>query len=111
MVEPLGIVLTGGAWYLVAQSEGHTRTFCITRISRLDVLERRFTYPKAFDLAAYWSESSRQYKEGLHPNRAEVGRDRRPAGRDRWQRSTGSLIAAGEVAVSSNINALARCCG
>lgn len=71
-VEPLGIVLKGGVWYLVAQGEGAARTYRISRIGALDVLDERFDYPKAFDLEAYWTESTRRYEEGLHPNRAEI---------------------------------------
>jgi predicted DNA-binding transcriptional regulator YafY len=71
-VEPLGIVLKGSAWYLVAQSESGIRTYRISRISGLEVLDRRFAFPDAFDLAAYWAESTRRYEEGLHPNRAEI---------------------------------------
>jgi predicted DNA-binding transcriptional regulator YafY len=71
-VEPLGIVLKGGAWYLVARSGGGMRTYRISRILDLDVLDGRFEYPEAFDLDAYWTESTRRYEAGLHPNRAEL---------------------------------------
>lgn len=71
-VEPLGIVLKGGVWYLVAQAGGSTRTYRISRIRELDVLDDRFEYPKAFDLEAYWTESTRRYEAGLHPNQAEI---------------------------------------
>ncbi|HEV7278273.1 MAG TPA: YafY family protein [Devosiaceae bacterium] len=71
-VEPLGVVLKGGVWYLVAQDEGGARTYRISRIRTLKVLENRFDYPKAFDLEAYWTESARRYEAGLHPNRAEI---------------------------------------
>jgi predicted DNA-binding transcriptional regulator YafY len=71
-VEPLGIVLKGGAWYLVAQADAAARTYRISRIKELEVLDERFEYPKAFDLDAYWTESIRSYEAGLHPNRAEI---------------------------------------
>jgi predicted DNA-binding transcriptional regulator YafY len=71
-VEPLGIVLKGGAWYLVAQMDGIARTYRISRIRELEVLDERFEYPEAFDLEAYWTESIRHYEAELHPNRAEI---------------------------------------
>jgi predicted DNA-binding transcriptional regulator YafY len=71
-VEPLGIVLKGGAWYLVAQIDKAARTFRISRIGEMEVLDERFEYPKAFDLEAYWAESIRRYEVDLHPNRAEI---------------------------------------
>lgn len=71
-VEPLGIVLKGGAWYLVAQVDYEVRTFRISRIGQMEVLDERFEYPKAFDLEAYWAESIRRYEVDLHPNRAKI---------------------------------------
>ncbi|WEZ84089.1 YafY family protein [Rhizobium sp. 32-5/1] len=71
-VEPLGIVLKGGAWYLVAQIDNEARTFRISRIGEMAVLDEQFDYPKAFDLEAYWTESIRLYEIDLHPNRAEI---------------------------------------
>lgn len=71
-VEPLGIVLKGGAWYLVAQVHDEIRTFRVSRISQMTVLDERFEYPNSFDLEGYWTESIRQYEVDLHPNRAEI---------------------------------------
>ncbi len=71
-VEPLGVVLKGGAWYVVAQAEGGARTYRISRIQELEVLAERFDYPEAFDIESYWAESTQRYEAGLHPNRAEI---------------------------------------
>ena len=71
-VEPLGVVLKGGAWYLVAQIRDDVRSFRISRIGEMTVLDKRFDYPSAFNLEAHWIESIRRYEEDLHPNRAEV---------------------------------------
>ncbi|MEO3434490.1 YafY family protein [Inquilinus sp. CAU 1745] len=71
-VEPLGIVLKGGAWYLVAQDNGAARTYRVSRIGELEVLDERFEYPAAFDLQAYWTESIRRYESEIHPNLAEI---------------------------------------
>jgi predicted DNA-binding transcriptional regulator YafY len=71
-VEPLGVVLKGGAWYLIARAKAEIRTFRISRISQLTVLDNRFDYPDGFDLPAYWGESTRRYEDGLHPNQAEI---------------------------------------
>lgn len=71
-VEPLGIVLKGGAWYLVAHVDGEVRSFRVSRITEMAVLDERFEYPSAFDLEAHWTESIRRYEVDLHPNKAEV---------------------------------------
>lgn len=71
-VEPLGIVLKGGVWYLVAQVRDDVRTFRVSRIGEMTVLDERFEYPTDFDLEVHWTESIRHYEADLHPNRAEI---------------------------------------
>lgn len=71
-VEPLGIVLKAGAWYLVGRVDGDVRTYRITRILALHRLEDRFQRPAAFDLAAYWRQATQRLEAELHPNEAIV---------------------------------------
>ena len=71
-VEPLGIVLKGGAWYLVGQVENSVRTYRISRILELEVLDEPFSRPDPFDLEAYWTESTRRLDAELHPNEARL---------------------------------------
>jgi predicted DNA-binding transcriptional regulator YafY len=71
-VEPLGIVLKGGAWYLVAQVEASVRTYRIARVLGLEVLEEPFVRPTAFDLERHWSESVRRLDAELYPNTATI---------------------------------------
>ena len=82
-VEPLGIVLKGGAWYLVGQVGGDARTYRISRITEMEVEDGRFPYPETFDLEAYWTESLRRYEVDLHPNAAEIRLS--PQGLDRME--------------------------
>jgi predicted DNA-binding transcriptional regulator YafY len=60
-LEPLGLVLKGGVWYLVATSKGEPRTF---RVSRVEAVEpgERFERPPDFDLAAFWRESTARFE-------------------------------------------------
>jgi predicted DNA-binding transcriptional regulator YafY len=71
-VEPLGIVLKGGAWYLVGQVEASVRTYRISRILRLEVLDERFARPEPFDLETYWSDSVRRLDAEMHPHEVSV---------------------------------------
>ncbi|HZF42271.1 MAG TPA: YafY family protein [Sphingomonadaceae bacterium] len=71
-VEPLGIVLKGGAWYLVGRVEASVRTYRISRILDLEVLDEQFVQPGPFDLEAYWSENIRRLEAELHPHQATV---------------------------------------
>jgi predicted DNA-binding transcriptional regulator YafY len=72
IVEPLGLVLKGGAWYLVGRVDGDARTYRISRILDLAVLDQRFYRPKVFDLAAYWQASTQRLEAELHQNVATI---------------------------------------
>jgi predicted DNA-binding transcriptional regulator YafY len=62
VTEPLGLVLKGGVWYLVARTDEQIRTYRVSRVARADPLEDRFERPENFDLASYWEESSAAYE-------------------------------------------------
>lgn len=64
-VDPLGLVAKGRAWYLVALTPGGFRTYRVSRIESATVLDTPSERPPDFDLAAYWTSSTRQFREGL----------------------------------------------
>ncbi|QWG20305.1 YafY family transcriptional regulator [Bradyrhizobium sediminis] len=72
LVEPLGIVLKSGTWYLVGQIEGRARTYRIARILELTVLDEAFERPDRFDLSGYWRESTERLEAELHPVTARL---------------------------------------
>jgi predicted DNA-binding transcriptional regulator YafY len=57
-VAPLGIVLKSGAWYLVGSVDAGIRTYRVSRVRELTILNDAFERPSDFDLAAYWSDST-----------------------------------------------------
>lgn len=61
-IDPLGLVLKGGVWYLVARTDGGIRTYRIARVDGVRPATDRFERPDGFDLAAYWAESSAAYE-------------------------------------------------
>ena len=66
-VEPLGLVLKAGVWYLVARTPGREDPH-VYRVSRIDAalpLEERFDRPSEFDLAAYWSGWASAFESSL----------------------------------------------
>ncbi|HJW41877.1 MAG TPA: WYL domain-containing protein, partial [Rhizomicrobium sp.] len=69
---PLGIVLKGGVWYLVAQSGNSVRTYRVEQILDAQVSDEAFARPASFDLASHWEKSSRAYEAGLYRTQAEV---------------------------------------
>ncbi len=62
LLEPLGLVLKAGVWYIVAVSEGQVRTYRASRVTAAEPLDERFERPADFDLAAFWAESSAAYE-------------------------------------------------
>ncbi|SEH02854.1 Predicted DNA-binding transcriptional regulator YafY, contains an HTH and WYL domains [Nonomuraea solani] len=54
-LEPYGLVVKAGRWYLVARSEGDVRTYRVSQILDLHPLPERFTRAEGFDLTAYWA--------------------------------------------------------
>lgn len=69
-LDPLGLVLKGGAWYLAGGIDGTVRTYRIGRILDLIVTEEDFERPAEFDLAAYWRGATERLEAEMHPNRA-----------------------------------------
>jgi len=69
---PLGLVLKGGVWYLVAQSGKAIRTYRVAQIVETEVTDEAFVRPKNFDLAAHWNEASQAYEAGLYRDQADV---------------------------------------
>jgi predicted DNA-binding transcriptional regulator YafY len=69
---PLGLVLKGGVWYLVAISGKSIRTYRVAQMLDAQVTDEPFARPKKFDLAAHWEKSSRDYEAGVYREEAEV---------------------------------------
>ncbi|WP_330281762.1 helix-turn-helix transcriptional regulator [Streptomyces sp. NBC_00588] len=67
-LEPYGLVLKAGRWYVVAAPG--PRTYRVDQILRLAVTDEEFTRPDDFDLAAYWTAYQRDFHDRLY--RAEA---------------------------------------
>jgi predicted DNA-binding transcriptional regulator YafY len=70
VLEPLGLVVKAGDWYLVARPpagrgrDRPARTYKVSNIRSLTV-EDGFTRPDDFDLAATWTASTRRFEQGI----------------------------------------------
>jgi predicted DNA-binding transcriptional regulator YafY len=64
-IDPLGLVLKGGAWYLVAHRSAGMRVYRVSRVVSVRALEEAFERPSAFELAAFWEQWSRSFEETL----------------------------------------------
>ncbi|MFO1271196.1 MAG: WYL domain-containing protein [Rubrivivax sp.] len=115
-LSPLGLVLKGGLWYLVALAGSRPRTYRVANIRRLEVLEGRFRRPPDFDLAAFWprwvddferrllagSATVRLSEEGLRILRAE-----RPLAAERVQATQRRCARRGWVEAELPIESVA----
>lgn len=71
-VEPMGLVLKAGAWYLVARSGKSLRTYKVSKILEHVVEDERFERPDDFDLSAHWADSMEQFEARLRPEKASL---------------------------------------
>jgi len=65
LVEPLGLIVKRGVWYLAAQDRDTIKTFRVSNMLNIRLLEQSFAYPEDFDLAAYWQDSLRAFPDRL----------------------------------------------
>lgn len=56
LVDPLGLVVKAGIWYLIGTTHETIRPFRIARIQQIEVLQETFNRPEGFHLAQYWTE-------------------------------------------------------
>lgn len=77
-VDPLGLVLKAGVWYLVAAARkpstggAKPRTYRVSNITSLDVLQTGFRRPGRFDLSRHWEASAREFEARLLSGRAMI---------------------------------------
>jgi predicted DNA-binding transcriptional regulator YafY len=71
-VSPLGLVLKGGLWYLVAAADTQPRTYRVGSIQQLMVEEEHAVAPARFDLQRYWRSFTRDYESRMQTAQAQV---------------------------------------
>ncbi|MEU9312150.1 YafY family protein [Streptomyces sp. NPDC048256] len=69
-LEPYGLVLKAGRWYVVAGPG--PRTFRVDQILELTPSDEVFTRPDGFDLAAHWTAYQQGFRERLYGGGAEA---------------------------------------
>lgn len=71
-LDPLGLVLKGGFWYLVAASKNQPRTYRASNILDLAVTDAPSRRPPRFSLARYWKGWAADFEKRLMRERARV---------------------------------------
>jgi len=70
-LEPLGLILKAGKWYLAARRDGTVATFRVGRIHGLRVLGS-FERPDDFDIVEFWQHFAERFERRLYPRVAVV---------------------------------------
>ncbi|MCD2190761.1 helix-turn-helix transcriptional regulator [Actinomycetospora soli] len=73
-LEPLGVVLKAGVWYLVAQPAGggSPRTYRVARVLTFETLDTHFERPDDFDLFHYWTAAAESLTAALYQAEAAL---------------------------------------
>jgi predicted DNA-binding transcriptional regulator YafY len=90
-LEPYGLVLKAGKWYLIASCEGTLRTYRVSQILDLQVTDDPFTRPGDFDLAAFWRAHLADFRARLIQGHAVVRLS--PPGRERLTETMSAQVA------------------
>jgi predicted DNA-binding transcriptional regulator YafY len=96
-IEPHGLVLKAGTWYVVARCEGTFRTYRVDQIAEAAPTGAVFDRAPGFELAGYWHEYLADFQRRLHTGHAVI-RISAP-GRERMR---GLLSAAAVTAIESD---------
>jgi predicted DNA-binding transcriptional regulator YafY len=77
-LEPYSLVAKSSYWYLVARRDGEFRTYRVSRLRSLQILDERFVRDADFDLVHYWHTHLDEFVAAfaeyefvlrIHPNR------------------------------------------
>ncbi len=71
-LEPHGLVLKAGTWYVVARCDGAMRTYRVDQIVAATSCDCGFTAEPGFDLASYWHGYLADFHRQLHTGHAVI---------------------------------------
>lgn len=97
-LDPLGLVMKAGTWYLVARHRRDVRSYRISRIERCSVRDERSERPEGFDLADWWAASSLEFDRSLL--RFECRLRCSPSGLRRLHEAVGATAARAAAATA-----------
>jgi predicted DNA-binding transcriptional regulator YafY len=71
-LDPYGLVVKAGRWYLVACHQGQVHTYRVSQIIRLTRLDESFVRPAHFDLPRYWARYLADFDQRLYQGQATI---------------------------------------
>jgi len=98
-VDPLGLVLKAGVWYLVARHRDRPATYRVGRIRTARARSEGFERDDDFDLGAWWASSSAAFDRSLLRDRYQLRLS--PAAQRRLPRVTDHAAASRALSAAS----------
>jgi predicted DNA-binding transcriptional regulator YafY len=89
-LDPHGLVLKAGKWYLVARAGEQLRTYRVNQILDLTVLDGHFERAEHFELASFWAAQVTGFLASLYQGEATIRLS--PAGRERLSEVASSAV-------------------
>lgn len=71
-VDPLGLVLKAGQWYVVGRTTDHVRVYRVARVHAVVETGETFPFPDRFDLAGYWRAHLAGFDARRHTGEATI---------------------------------------
>ncbi len=71
-VEPLGLVLKAGRWYLLAAVKERVRIYRLDKVLDVTALDVTFTRPPSFDIGKAWKANVARFEAGLQQGSATL---------------------------------------
>ncbi|MDN5796484.1 MAG: WYL domain-containing protein [Intrasporangium sp.] len=98
-LDPIGVVDNSGRWYLVAEHRRRVRTYRVSRVSGVTILDQPATLVDGRPLAQIWAERRRGLEDGFAPLEVTVSVD--PADARRIRRLLSMQLAPGTAIVDA----------
>lgn len=71
-IEPYGVVLKAGKWYVIGRTDDQFRTYRVNQILSLEPLDERFAREPDFDLGTFWRTHLTDFRSRLIQGEALV---------------------------------------
>lgn len=72
VLDPLGLVIKAGVWYLVARRAQKIRTYKVSQIVECTRLTESFVMPESFHLADHWAHELVRFEKSLQRGAATI---------------------------------------
>lgn len=72
LIEPLGLVLKAGTWYMVGRRARRVSIYRVESVRSVRILPSKYVQPRNFDLAAEWQKEVSRFETSLRRMKATI---------------------------------------